>query len=52
MNDSSHEEDDATISFSSSVNGYYVQNGVKKTFSGDMLSLSLTAGEGALIVAE
>lgn len=52
VNDSSHEEDDATISFSSSVNGYYVQNGVKKTFSGDMLSLSLTAGEGALIVAE
>lgn len=52
VNDSSHEEDEATISFSSSVSGYYVQNGVKKTFSGNTLSLSLTAGEGALIVAE
>ena len=52
MNDSASEEDAATISFSSFVKGYYVQNGEKKTFSGDTLSILFTAGEGALIVIE
>ena len=50
VNDSASEEDAVTISFSSFVKGYYVQNGEKKTFSGDTLSFSFTAGEGALIV--
>ena len=52
MNDSSSEEDEATVSFSSSVKGYYVQRGEKREFSGNTLSLALTAGEGVLIVAE
>lgn len=52
VNDSASEEDAVTISFSSFVKGYYVQNGEKKTFSGDTLSFSFTAGEGALIVIE
>ncbi len=52
VNDSSSEKDEATVSFSSSVKGYYVQGGEKKSFSGNTLSLALTAGEGVLIVAE
>lgn len=52
VNDSSSEKDEASVSFSSSVKGYYVQGGEKKSFSGNTLSLALTAGEGVLIVAE
>ena len=52
VNDSASEEDEVTVTFSTSDGGYYVKDGVKNTFSGQRLAVSLSAGEGILIVTE
>ena len=48
-NNSIEQSGTATLKFTKSVKGYQVVNGVKKEFSGTSVSVSLKAGEGALI---
>ncbi|MDY2879801.1 MAG: hypothetical protein SOT34_02520 [Candidatus Borkfalkiaceae bacterium] len=52
VDNSSVEEDEIVLTFSSPVRGYYVQNTVKKQFEGNSLTLKTTAGEGVLVVTE
>ena len=52
VDNSSVEEDEIVLTFSSPVRGYYVQNAVKKQFEGNSLTLKTTAGEGVLVVTE
>lgn len=52
VNNSTVESDEPVFTFSSSVKGYYVKDGVKTLFENSGLSLNLDEGEGVLIVIE
>lgn len=51
-NNSLTEAETLTLTFSGAVQGYCVQKGEKKTFSGSSHLLTMTAGEGVLVVLE